>query len=81
MPQEMNSWIDESMLTGESFAVQKASGSALYGGTLNQTGSFTYKVTRVGQDTVLGEIIRIVEEAQGSKAPIQRLVDLSLIHI
>ena len=69
------SWIDESMLTGESFAVQKASGSALYGGTLNQTGSFTYKVTRVGQDTVLGEIIRIVEEAQGSKAPIQRLVD------
>ncbi len=68
--------VDESMLTGESIPVEKAVGATVYGGTVNTTGSFRYVATKVGQGTVLARIIRMVEEAQGSRAPIQRLVDV-----
>lgn len=71
-----SSSIDESMLTGESVPVEKSSGSEVYGATINTTGSFTFKAMKVGRDTMLSQIIRLVEEAQGSKAPIQRLADL-----
>ena len=67
--------VDESMLTGESIPVEKAMGSPVYGATINKTGSFRFKATQVGKDTVLSHIIRMVEEAQGSKAPVQRLAD------
>jgi Cu+-exporting ATPase len=67
--------IDESMLTGESIPVEKGPGDAVIGATLNRTGSVTFRATRVGKDTVLAQIIRLVEQAQGSKAPIQRLAD------
>jgi Cu+-exporting ATPase len=70
------SWVDESMLTGESAPVEKSPGTQVYGATVNTTGSFTFRATKVGKDTVLSQIIRLVEEAQGSKAPIQRLADL-----
>ena len=69
------STVDESMLTGESMPVDKASGDPVYGATLNRLGAFQYRATQVGQDTVLAQIIRLVEQAQGSKAPIQRLAD------
>lgn len=67
--------VDEAMLTGESMPVEKSVGDGVFGATLNLTGSFRFKATKVGKDTVLAAIIRLVEEAQGSKAPIQRLAD------
>jgi len=67
--------VDESMLTGESLPVEKRPGDQVIGATLNKTGAFTFEATKVGKDTVLAQIIRLVEEAQGSKAPIQRLAD------
>ena len=67
--------LDESMLTGESLPLDKSAGDSVFGATLNKTGSFTLRATRVGRDTVLAQIVRLVEEAQGSKAPIQRLAD------
>jgi P-type Cu+ transporter len=69
------STVDESMLTGESLPVAKGPGDSVVGGSVNRTGSFTFRATRIGADTVLARIIRLVEEAQGSKAPIQRLAD------
>jgi Cu+-exporting ATPase len=67
--------VDESMITGESFPVEKNIGDSVIGGTINNTGSFEFKVTATGKDSVLGKIITLVEEAQGSKAPIQKLAD------
>jgi Cu+-exporting ATPase len=69
------SGVDESMLTGESMPVVKEAGHQVYAATLNKSGSFVFKATRVGAETALAQIIRLVEEAQGSKAPIQRLAD------
>ncbi|EGL84286.1 heavy metal translocating P-type ATPase [Caldalkalibacillus thermarum TA2.A1] len=68
--------VDESMLTGESIPVEKKEGDEVIGATINKTGSFTFRATKVGKDTVLSQIIRMVNEAQGSKAPIQRIVDV-----
>ncbi len=70
-----HSSVDESMVTGESIPVEKAKGDKVIGATINKTGSFKFKATKVGKDTVLAHIIRMVEEAQGSKAPIQKLAD------
>ena len=67
--------VDESSLTGESMPVDKAAGAAVYTGTLNGMGAFTMTATRVGDDTALAQVIRLVEEAQGSSAPVQRLAD------
>ncbi|MCO5161007.1 MAG: heavy metal translocating P-type ATPase [Mesorhizobium sp.] len=72
---EGESWIDESMITGEPIPVAKAAGTAVTGGTVNQTGAFAFRATAVGGHTMLAQIIRMVEEAQGSKLPIQGLVD------
>ncbi|OKH37505.1 copper-translocating P-type ATPase [Calothrix sp. HK-06] len=69
------STIDESMVTGESVAVKKQPGDEVIGATINKTGSFKFKATRVGKDTVLAQIVQLVQQAQGSKAPIQRLAD------
>ncbi len=71
-----HSSIDESMLTGESMPVEKADGSLVYGATINKAGLFRFRATRVGKDTLLSQIIALVEEAQGSRAPIQRLADV-----
>lgn len=70
------STIDESMLTGESMPVEKTCASLVYAASLNKTGAFTFKATRVGKDTALAQIIKLVEEAQGSKAPIAKLADV-----
>lgn len=70
-----SSFIDESMMTGEAIPVSKTAGAEIIGGTLNTNGSFTYRVTKTGKDTLLAQIIELVETAQGSKLPIQALVD------
>ncbi len=67
--------VDESMLTGESMPVSKMTGAEVFGATVNTTGSFSFRATRVGADTALARIVALVEHAQGSKAPIQRLAD------
>lgn len=72
---EGNSFIDESMISGEPVPVEKQPGSEVVGGTVNQNGALTFRATKVGNDTVLAQIIRMVEQAQGSKLPIQALVD------
>ncbi len=73
---EGSSAIDESMITGESMPIEKQVGDEVIGGTLNKTGSFRFRATKVGKDTALANIIRMVKDAQGSKAPIQRIVDV-----
>lgn len=72
---EGNSYIDESMLSGEPVPVYKEKGSHVFAGTINQKGSFQFKAEKVGSDTMLAHIIHMVQEAQGSKAPVQKLVD------
>jgi Cu+-exporting ATPase len=72
---EGRSSIDEAMLTGESMPVEKGPGDEVVGATVNRAGSFTFRATRVGRDTVLRQIVRMVEEAQGRRAPIARLAD------
>ena len=72
---EGQSAVDESMLTGESMPVEKEPGDEVVGGTLNTIGAFTFRATRIGKDTALARIVRLIEEAQGSKAPLQRLAD------
>ncbi|MDD5476067.1 MAG: heavy metal translocating P-type ATPase [Syntrophales bacterium] len=71
-----SSAVDESMLTGESMPVEKNPGDSVFGGTVNQSGSFYFTAMAIGAETALARIIRLVEEAQGSKAPIQRFADL-----
>ncbi|MBM3287483.1 MAG: cadmium-translocating P-type ATPase [Candidatus Eisenbacteria bacterium] len=72
---EGGSAVDESLVTGESLPIEKRAGDRVIGGTLNGTGSFTFRATAVGRGTVLAQIVELVRQAQGSKAPIQRLVD------
>ncbi|MDF3026589.1 MAG: copper-translocating P-type ATPase [Fluviicola sp.] len=69
------SFVDESMLSGEPLAVEKTEGSEVFAGTINQKGSFHFKTEKVGDATMLGQIIKMVQDAQGSKAPVQKLVD------
>jgi Cu+-exporting ATPase len=73
---EGSSAIDESMVTGESMPVEKREGDEVIGATINKTGSFKFEATKVGKDTALAQIVKMVQEAQGSKAPIARLVDV-----
>ena len=70
-----SSYVDESMITGEPVPVAKSAGSQVVGGTINKTGAFSFRATKVGSDTLLAQIIRMVEQAQGSKLPIQAMVD------
>ena len=72
---EGSSAVDESMLTGESIPVEKTVGDTVIGATMNKLGSFRFRATKVGSDTALAQIVRLVEEAQGSKAPVQRFAD------
>ena len=69
------SYVDESMITGESMPVEKKQGDKVYAGTINQKGSFRFIAEKVGEETVLAQIIKMVQDAQGSKAPVQKLVD------
>lgn len=69
------SYVDESMITGESVPVLKSAGGKVFAGTINQKGSFRFRAEKVGADTVLAQIIKMVQQAQGSKAPVQKLVD------
>ncbi|MBC6698196.1 heavy metal translocating P-type ATPase [Hymenobacter puniceus] len=73
--EEGHSAVDEAMLTGESLPVDKKAGDPVFGATLNKTGSFRFRVTKIGADTMLSQIVKLVEDAQGSRAPIQRLAD------
>lgn len=73
---EGKSSVDESMITGESIPVSKRAGDEVIGATINKTGSFKFKATKVGKETALAQIIKLVQDAQGSKAPIQRLADI-----
>ncbi len=70
-----SSYVDESMISGEPVAVEKKSGDSVFAGTINQKGSFQFEARKVGGDTILAQIIKLVQEAQGSKAPVQKLVD------
>lgn len=70
-----NSYVDESMLSGEPVPVQKKESEKVFAGTINQKGSFQFKATKVGKETMLAQIIKMVQDAQGSKAPVQKLVD------
>nr|WP_298936384.1 copper-translocating P-type ATPase [uncultured Dyadobacter sp.] len=70
-----SSFVDESMISGEPVPVEKSQGEQVFAGTINQKGSFQFKAQKVGGDTILAQIIRMVQEAQGSKAPVQKLVD------
>ncbi|MDY0257171.1 heavy metal translocating P-type ATPase [Gudongella oleilytica] len=72
---EGSSALDESMITGESIPVDKKEGDQVIGATINKFGAFKFKATKIGKDTVLSQIIRLVEDAQGSKAPVQKLAD------
>jgi Cu2+-exporting ATPase len=72
---EGNSFVDESMITGEPVAVAKQAGDKVFAGTINQKGSFKFKAEKVGGETMLAQIIKLVQDAQGSKAPVQKLVD------
>ena len=71
-----SSAVDESMVTGESLPVEKKIGDEVIGATINKTGAFKFRATKVGKDTALANIIRMVQDAQGSKVPVQRIVDV-----
>ncbi|WP_342330591.1 heavy metal translocating P-type ATPase [Pedobacter sp. FW305-3-2-15-E-R2A2] len=75
MVSEGSSYVDESMISGEPIAVAKTKGEKVFAGTINQKGSFEFKAEKVGGDTILAQIIKMVQDAQGSKAPVQKLVD------
>ena len=77
---EGRSTVDESMITGESLPVEKQPGDEVLGATINRHGAFTFVATKVGKETALAQIVRMVEEAQGSKAPIQRLADVVSVY-
>ncbi len=70
-----NSFVDESMISGEPLPIEKKTGDKVFSGTINQKGSFQFRATKVGSDTLLAQIINMVKEAQGSRAPVQKLVD------
>lgn len=70
-----NSYVDESMLSGEPVPVLKKENEKVFAGTINQKGSFQFKAVKVGKETMLAQIIKMVQDAQGSKAPVQKLVD------
>lgn len=72
---EGDSYVDESMLSGEPLPVHKEPGTKVFAGTINQKGSFHFRAEKVGAATMLAQIIRMVQEAQGSKAPVQKLAD------
>src|SRR5690606_38336000 len=69
------SFVNESMISGEPVPVEKSKGSSVFAGTINQKGSFQFEAEKVGGDTMLAHIIKMVQDAQGSKAPVQKLVD------